>query len=208
MRRTRVSFLLAAGLVLAGPAGAQDVDLLVNGSFDEDLAGWNAFASGTSSASWNALDVGGSASSGSFRAEMVYLGLGNPNNVNLNQCLNVVAAASYAFGASIRQQAGGGEGGAFVRVSWFEDPGCGGDNVNTNDASIFLIDDTWRLAELTNVWSGSARSARFTLVNLSQDVSAPYVAFFDDAFFVPEPGAASAAAAALAALAGLRLRRA
>lgn len=81
--RVRLRVLAAClGIFAADASRAQDVDLIVNGGFDEDLAGWNAFASGTSSASWDALDVAESSTSGSFRAEMVYLGIGNPNRVS------------------------------------------------------------------------------------------------------------------------------
>ena len=197
--------MAVAVLVLAGPAWGQN--LIENGGFDEDLAGWTLFAAGDSSATWNELDAEGSPTSGSFRAEMVYAGLGNPNAVAASQCVPVESDQLYTFGAQILRPAQATSEISFLRVQWFESADCSDAELQTTDQSNFLPDDTWISVVRADVFSSAARSARLILATLSQDESGPYVTFYDDVFFVPEPGTSAGGLTGLASLVALQRRR-
>lgn len=197
---------IALALALAGSAWGQN--LIENGGFDEDLTGWTLFAAGDSSATWNELDAEGSPTSGSFRAEMVYAGPGNPNGVAASQCVPVESDQLYSFGAQLLRPAQATSESSFLRVQWFGDENCTGADVQTTDESLFLPDDTWVSVVRADVFSSDARSARFSLTTLSQDESGPYVTFYDDVFFVPEAGTSTAGLVVLASLAALRRGRA
>jgi hypothetical protein len=208
-RHASLGLALGAALAVTGVARAQDVDRIVNGGFDTDLAGWAVVAFDASTGAWSALDAGGSGTSGSVRTEMIYEGPGHANAVSLSQCVAAAPGRPHSFGAWIRRQAGSDDGQSFVRVQWYASSDCSDPPFDNSDVGAFQPDDTWVLAQLVDVVPpDAARSGRFHLVNLSQDVSAPRVVFFDDAFFVPEPGLASGGVVALTALAGLCRRRA
>jgi hypothetical protein len=192
----------ALALGLAGSAWGQN--LIENGGFDEDLAGWTLFAADESSAMWNDLDASGSATSGSLRAEMVYAGPGNPNAVTAWQCVPVESDQLYTFGAQILRPAQATSESSFLRVQWFESEDCTGGTFQTSDRGAPLPDDTWVSVVAPDIFSSDARSAQLLLTTLSQDDSGPYVTFYDDVFFVPEPGSTAGGLAVLASLAALR----
>lgn len=204
--RASIGLAFVAAMACTGVARAQVGDEIANGGFDTNLDGWEVVAIGASTASWNALGADGSPASGSLRTEMVYEG--SSNNVRVYQCVTATAGEPYSFGAWIRRQAGGGGGHGWVRVFWYESSDCSGPEIDISDASGALPDDTWVLIQLLDEPApDTTRSASLNLINLSQDDSAPTVVFFDDAFFAPEPGAASGSVAVLTALALLRRRR-
>ena len=195
----------ALALGLAGSAWGQN--LIENGGFDEDLAGWTLSAAGNSSAMWDDLDASGSGSSGSLRAEMVYAGAGTPMAVTASQCVPVESDQLYTFGAQALRPAQAVVEISFLRVQWFEMEECAGAELQVSDRSIIQLEDTWVSVVSPQISSSAARSARLRLETLSQDESGPYVTFYDDVFFAPEAGTNIGALAVLASLAALQTRR-
>lgn len=95
--RRLVALALAAGCVL--PAAAIAQNRVINGSFDQSLAGWTTDASDGRSAAWNSDDADASPASGSVEIRHAGAATGFPVMV-LSQCVSLsgMPAGSTPFG--------------------------------------------------------------------------------------------------------------
>jgi hypothetical protein len=91
----RAATIDIVGATVAISQDAADPNLLVNGKFNSDIAGWSTlFSTGNGTASWSSLDAHGSASSGSALVRSLQGGAG----YQLLQCVNVLPNRAYEYG--------------------------------------------------------------------------------------------------------------
>ncbi|MDJ0868535.1 MAG: hypothetical protein QNK03_20675 [Myxococcota bacterium] len=201
----RIAVFAAAILVLSGGAVRAQVELVTNGTFDESLDGWSFFVGAASSVDWDAADADGDGSSGSIRIEIDPAAPGN--TLSPNQCFAVLGGASYDLSASVYQPSSSPLASAFLRLQWYTEPNCGGDNLGSSDGPDSGTQDAWvslfRAAESPL----AARSGRLFLTTFEDpDRTTHRVASWDDVSVAPEPGAATSTLAAGLALGLLRAR--
>ena len=91
---------LAALLVLAASAG-QAQNLVAGGTFDANLEAWHHDPNPDGTSAWSSLDAGGSPSSGSALLTSTAAAGGVLINL-LDQCVPVIAGATYTLSADVR----------------------------------------------------------------------------------------------------------
>lgn len=158
---------------------AAGANLLANPGFDADLSSWTA---SVTSASWDALDVNGSGSSGSARLEGQGL---------LRQCVPSISGTSYSGGAWAYVPSGQDPlvGIVDMTLTFFPSADCSGLPFNTfMGVSLQPDPDEWGFLPVSGEIPNGAMSASFGMQILN--TNGAFVAHFDDATFdvVPEPG--------------------
>lgn len=155
----RVSAVLSVSLLSIGVVAAQN--LLTNGDFDNDVAGWTA---GLFPVTWDgASDYQNDPSSGSA------LILNNDPSAayaTATQCVDgVVAGEAYRLSTWLRVPPGQtGSGYATVYISWFSQPGCGGAWLSETTTSGISSSDGWTdLPAAVGQAPATAQSARVYL---------------------------------------------
>lgn len=122
---TRGLAVAALFLCLAGAPARAD-ELVTNGSFDLDLAGWQVFTDTNRDVAWSPLDAAGSGSSGSAELSNTHAS-GGIIVTPLIQCVPVQAAASYRVTGEIKIQGGQARTGqGWLTLAWFPNDDCFG----------------------------------------------------------------------------------
>jgi hypothetical protein len=139
----RICRCLALATLLAGaPAAGQN--LLTNGTFDHDLAGWSIFAE-TLTPSWSPLDATGSAASGSLRV-VNRAETDNFGYASATRCVPVVAGERYAARGSFHYPAGQPRVGAgAVFIFFMDDATCHGNFITIHADEAELAGGAWRV---------------------------------------------------------------
>lgn len=196
-----LSLLLGCwALALAPAASAQN--LIANGDFATDLAGWDDIDAET----WSSEDAAGDPASGSM---LVNNSSGPNTGVYALQCIAVDGGQTYTFGASHFSAGTGTTGLARVDLRFWGSADC-----NTDDMTLHRIESgatgAWFDLEGGATAPDDAVSASVSLVAFKStgQLFAPWTVAFDDVFVVvPEADAFAAGAAALGTLLALRGRR-
>jgi hypothetical protein len=194
-----ITSVLSDGVMAAPPAET----LLTNGGFDSDvqLSGWDF---GNALASWSSLDVASEAGSGSARIENAFPEAGF--SFEISHCVATLPGA-HALGASYWIPSGQAPAAGDAGVRWFFHAGEGCDpgaflaagQISTEN--IMVVPDQWGELSIDGVVAPPGTgSARLFLVDRKESVEGTFAAHFDDAYLIPEPGAAALAPALLAAL--------
>lgn len=199
--RQLVRLLAALAFVVSAAADGAAQNLVENGDFAEDLAGWENLGSNTL---WNAFDEFDDPGSGSLSIR----NLSSPGStIYIEQCAPVDALTDYALRFSHVTFAAETTGRAEVRVIWFAGTTCEG-----SAAGVELLqsetEGTWTHPELLVTSPGGAQAALIR-VGARKDTGAnsdEFRVYFDD-IELPEPGASAASVAAIAVLARLAGRR-
>lgn len=141
LRRLSCALALA---VAALPAAAQN--LIPNGTFDDDIAGWDVFAEELAP-SWSALDAQGAPFSGSLRVvnSDTFDNNAFPSAVH---CVPVVAGEPYRGRGSFFYPAGQAHAGvAAVIVFFFSETNCNGDVLGHEGGSRDLTPGAWQIVD-------------------------------------------------------------
>ena len=160
---------LAVPVLLIQASGAVDDNLLVNGGFEGGTEGWLAI--GGELTVDDALVHGGS-SAGVFVASTSIPG----TEAEVSQCLSVAPSTDYEF----RGYASHLEGGPFgldLRVSWYEESDCFGEQL-TGDRQTAALGDPgeWYELKISTRSGANARAARLRVVVEESDATV----FLDD----------------------------
>jgi hypothetical protein len=164
-------------------AAAQQ-NLLTNGGFASDIAGWSQ--GGGATYAWSALDANGSTTSGSASVTSTFP-LGNVST-GLYQCLAVSPGQSYFLSSRARLPAGQASNGyVFTALTFNSEPGCNSASY-LNAGTLSLTGpttadgpfDTWRTVAASTVAPPGSRSAIVTIEIVKAEAGGSLQAFFDD----------------------------
>lgn len=202
----RLSARSAAGLVLllAVPAAAQN--LLVNGEFDANLAGWSNLDPVEIGMAWSPQDPGDPTPSGSIE---VVSTVSNGGATGPSQCVDVDAGVPLWMSVTILVPTQSFEylyADPFVR--YFDTVGCGGGIELGNEFPIGQVSmgEGWKRIEGPLAPPAATRSVLAVLgVVKPVSVALPATVYFD-AVFLPEPGSGALAAGAFVVLGLLAAR--
>jgi hypothetical protein len=158
-------------------ARASAQNLVTNGGFATDFAGWSPTAGATPT--WTAEDATGASGSGSVRIVNGAAAAGTI--VGLFQCLPVRAGVSYGWGGSLKVTAPSGVS-AFVTLSFFGDGSCGGAELARASTNSPLSNGWEAVATKSVTAPAGASSARILLAVQKAAVGGTAQALFDDAF--------------------------
>lgn len=178
----QVLLLLALGLLASSRPG-ESQNLLQNGTFGEDLAGWQAFSDGLRVLTlWQDEDAGGSPSSGSVSVTN-FDEAPLTTQVGLLQCVPVSTGEDYDLRAALRipvDQAAVGL--AEVTIFWFSSPSCSG-FVADEFAFAQASPGSWVDHRRTVTAPAGATGARINLRVFKETGGGGLDAHFDDLFF-------------------------
>lgn len=179
MLKTTLSTVILA-LLATAPAVAQN--LLTNGTFGHDVAGWRD-CSGGDSLSWSTQDADGASTSGSL--QITYSG--SRTGVCVNQCVPVIPGVEYALSAKGFIPSGQSPSlTGTVYVSWYKNAGCR-DYVAEDNLPYRSTVDTWFAGRIVaQAPAGAAYAAIEPQVNDdSHTPGVPIVDRWDDITFGP-----------------------
>jgi len=167
-----------AGATISPPVAG---NLLVNGTFDRDIAAWgwqSRFPNGIGNAEWSQLDANGSPASGSFLMRDVDFVTGQA--FQRLQCVRV-DGGFYDYGAKVRTGSAGG----VVEIAFitFASTDCS-DVAYKNYYVSFATPPTpgvWQKFDFVQGASGTARSAIIVLA-VAADPQPPFDVWFDDVY--------------------------
>lgn len=201
MRPISRSLLAALAFVASPMADAAAQNLIENGDFAEDLAGWENV---DSTKLWNAFDQNDDPSSGSLSIRH----LSAPGStLFVEQCALAASLTDYVLGFSHVTFAAETTGRAEVRILWFEGATCEGTTAGV-EVLASETEGPWTRVE-TPVTSPDGTQSVLIRVGARKDTGAAadeYRVYFDD-IELPEPGASAASVAVIAVLARLAARR-
>ncbi len=120
----RFRLACAASLLCCGASLALGQNLIGNGTFDRDFAGWQARTTPNGTSAWSAEDADGAPDSGS-----AFFTTTHPNDSEfvplLSRCVPVVAGESYVLSQDVRFQTGETtRGAAQIVLTWSASPDC------------------------------------------------------------------------------------
>jgi hypothetical protein len=194
----RIAGLAAFFLIVSIAQAATAQNLVANGDFATDLAGWDDVDVET----WQAADVAADPLSGSVLVPNASTG---NTGAYVRQCIAVTAGETYTFGASHYGTGIEAAGKSRVDLRFWSSPTC-----TSGDLTLHRIEsadaDAWRALEGVGTAPVNAVAASVSLVafKTSGPLYAPWFVAFDEAFLVvPEPGALAGGAGALVALVAL-----
>lgn len=191
-------------VVVRAPVLRTATNLIPNGDFHEDLAGWDNLGIVTL---WSPLDADGDAASGSARADHRS---GPATDVPLwASCVPVLSGRTYQYGTSYLIPSGqANDGSIAVSLFWYTQPDCTAQTGGVPEIGGQEIGGWYWIAGEAVAPPG-ARSAWLWLdhIKLSGASGESHVVYFDDAT-LPEPGRFASPLAALLAIGWLRARRA
>jgi hypothetical protein len=172
---------IGAVIITITQAAPEIRNLLVNGTFDRDIAGWSPlFSTGSGSGTWSALDAHDSLASGSARVQSTQGGLG----YQLLQCVNVLPNRTYEYGLTSRIASGQDPAGRVILgVYEYDVADC--NKVGYNFSAPSTINpglNTWTPFASVFRTSDSAKSIYF-VVAAGFHKTPPFAINFDDAFF-------------------------
>jgi len=199
------AYLLALVAVsISTPVSA--ANLLVNPTFDENLAGWGLEPA--ASPAWDPMDVDNSQSSGSARLTMVGEVHGTQG---ILQYVAVVPGAQYDFSAWIQVGGDAGTGGQARIFGWWMrehgTPRCNEviSSLGTTPAVEEGESGQWVLREETVSAPADAHCALVKAALYKTEPTGEFIAYIDDFIFAPEPSSTLLHMVALATLALLAM---
>lgn len=141
------TLVVLVALAMAVSAAAQD--LVTNGGFDTDVAGWSQTNVGSGYFEWSSLDAAADPGSGSARVV---------NNdfpafsLALVQCVPVTAGQRYDAAATLYIPSGQASSGfTYLRVEWSSLPACGGGWLGTESHPNLTDTGVWTTQSLTGL---------------------------------------------------------
>ena len=168
--------LLAASL----PACAAAQNLLLNGSFDTDLASWSQADPPFGTNAFSTLDAGGSPSSGS--ALVTNNSAVASRNPGLLQCRPATTGVFYDYGAKARVSQGQPASDVYILVNFHANPICSGSGIGFSSAS-FTPSGNWQALTMTAFQAPVGTVAvSFQLLVFKAGAGGTVTAYFDDAF--------------------------
>jgi hypothetical protein len=186
--QTRNATLVIAGIrLVVTQEGASTVsppvsstNLIVNGTFDRDLAGWGwqaRYPNSIGTPQWSQFDANGSPASGSMLlrdSDFLFA-----QGFQQLQCVRITSGRTYAFGGKVRTGSTGGE--ALIAFLTYNTTDCSG-NYSIRYVPSVPRDEpgVWHKYDFTQFVGGSARSA-ILLFGSAADTP-PFDAWFDDAY--------------------------
>ncbi len=179
MRRVGLALLLVLGVAIAGahPTVRGAANLLQNGAFDVDVAGWEPFTTFT----WNAsADRDGNPASGGAEMRVTTV---NTLNTGTVQCVDIAPGVPYITTADVlvptQSQAGGTIAG-LLRI-YFDSPDCAGSQIANAYGDSATALDEWQALTHTHTSPAGARSM-WIYLNLYKTVitAANAVAYWDN----------------------------
>jgi hypothetical protein len=189
--------VIALALLIAAPALAQ-TNLVTNGSFDEDVLGWEPVEDFIS-IRFDPEDVDASEDSGSARVTFGEDLLAKKGHVA--QCVAVLPGRTYVGAASFLIPSEQNRmGSAGLRVAWFESSNCSGFFQDGFGFSGNREGQWTDLPSLDFVAPDGIFSAEVQLEIQKPQLGGTLVAHYDEVMFLPEP---SSSLSALTALAGI-----
>jgi len=171
----------SATVLLCTSVSAQN--MVSNPNFDDGLTDWEAYQPGNGVLLWsNTMDAGGSAVPGSASVAVFD---GNFISFGVKQCLPVVAGESYRFGASYHVSFDTGTAGWGVSaISWFEGPGCTGNEPEGAGGNAITTAGSWQVSVNEGAEAVStAQSAELRLIAHKTTGAGMVSAYIDRAFF-------------------------
>jgi hypothetical protein len=169
------------------PACAQDI--VANGGFAADLAGWDTQGSSNIVAQWVAVDAGGSPNSGA--AQVANSHPTASQGVTLKQCHPAVPGHTYRLGGKVRVPSGAGQSlanTAVLSLRFADDPACsvfslGSVTFPPSPASF----DTWiTRGPFDRVAPASAQSVQVRLLVSKGPAGGSFTGQFDDVYLIPQ----------------------
>lgn len=198
---------LAVGAMLLGTPPASAQNLLANGDFATDLAGWENGAAFIAS-EWSSADAQGELDSGSALVTNTSPSGGGGGN-GIRRCVAIEPGATYSLSGCVFipfGQASTGHG--TLQPQFFSELGCTGSVVGVGGTDFVTAVNTWDCRENPAVMAPfEARSARIIAFVSKTQAGGSLSMRFDDVALVPEPGAAEVAALAVLAACGRRGQR-
>lgn len=190
-RSIKLPFVAGAAAVvaaasIAGIASAAGPNLLSNPNFDSGVSNWQANVSPSSTIAWD----------GPGFAKVT-----NTSNLNTathgiaSQCVTGIAAGhNYGFHADSYIPSGQGrDGSAGTRVFWYQGAACDGVNISAPQGAVWNFSlDSWKNVGGSFAAPAGAQSAKVMIIasksapSGQQNVSAPFVAHFDNVVFQDE----------------------
>lgn len=156
-------------------AGAAGTSYVVNGDFGADVHGWHA----RGDFEWIANE--GDSSPGAAR---VSARSRTSHVVEIEQCATLRGERSFELGGSFKRDAAStGEGGARLRMTWYETPDCHGRSRTSDSAIPKRGVDGWQRLKVTGLSPPArAHSARITIIQAVEGLGGFY-AWWDDIYF-------------------------
>lgn len=182
--------------------GATAANLVTNGDFDVDVAGWTLLDSNIQ-VDWSPLDPADPTTSGSIRVRSVATNLASPGAI---QCIDLPNDAPLAAEAAVQVPEQARDVYALFVAYFYDGDACDGILLD------FLFSDPvgeqvgWTSLAWNAATPAGAESVRFYLALMKDADPAPVYVYFDR-IAVPEPTHAALGAASLAAIALVRWRR-
>lgn len=176
MNRQVMSFVGAAMVLACSTAGAQD-NLVVNGGFDEDFAGWTP---GPAAFQWVATDRNGAPDSGSveFTTNL------RPNNQGLSQCFPTESGTQIEVGAwAFLPEDAPTEARAIVRAVEYESEDCSDGALLFRFSNDAATPGEWTLQDLTFTTRYGTRSVALGLAPFTNTEGVTVTALYDDAYY-------------------------
>lgn len=163
------------------PAGELP-NLLANGTFNTDTAGWlNHFSVGTGSARW-ATDQAASIASGTPQGVAELRSTAARSGYQLHQCIAVRPNTRYDLGARIMIPSGQDSTvSTTLSVFPYSSSDCSGGYIESSIVSYAPQRDSWLSVARTITTSGAAQSMVFTF-SVGGGNAPPYTAYFDDVY--------------------------
>lgn len=166
--------VMAVPVALAAPLQ----DLLPNGGFDTDIAGWSTLPPSGSSPVWSSEDCCGDSSSGSIElraiAQFVVAG---------SSCIAVLGGTDFDLVTMVDTRPTGGLfGQAGIQIRWYSDAGC---TTETGSWQSWALggQQGWRRFGTTTTAPPDAMAAAIVLIAAGNGLSNGIDAFFDDIAF-------------------------
>ena len=181
------SCLLLMSAMMSLPLSAQN--LVVNGTFDEDLDSWFASSGENISYEWAALDAGDEPDSGSILVGNLHPAANN--GVVVEQCLPAIAGHQYRLGGKVRVPSGAGQSladRAVLSLRWKSDREC---NINNGGSVTFgqspSAFDTWFTVGPSTVTAREGAQGVVVRLLLSKmEDGTTFFALFDDVYLIPQ----------------------
>jgi hypothetical protein len=161
-------------------------NLLVNGTFDRDIANWGwqpRFPNGLGVAQWSQFDGNGSPASGSILMRDDDF-VASPSDLNYSfqrlQCVRIDGGAFYDYGAKVRTGSAGGE--VAIAFITFTSTDCSDVESKNRWVREFTPAQpgVWEKFDFVDGASGSARSAIIVLASAADQP--PFEVWFDDVY--------------------------
>jgi hypothetical protein len=165
---------------------AGGTNLLSNGGFDANVAGWNALDPNIV-LSFSTLDAAECSTSGSVLATNQA-----PNGLNSGflQCVSVTAGASYDVGAWVRVPSGGAHGQSFIQLAWFTGANCTGSLTLADQLIWDGTFDTWESLSADNLVAPAGTVSAYVygqiIKNFTDTLS--FQTYYDMMYLSPSPG--------------------